>query len=393
MVRFGSIIGRSALEKRTSDIRVRMAAEPVLGELLGQEYATELALERLYRRHRSTGRWPKVATDRQTLAALSFAVAITEVHHRLSDEPRRRLERRLYGCLKGQGSLSPMVHEMLVACHLMGHGWDVQFSDLERGGGFDYLAKLGTDEVELECKRASADTGRKIHRADFRRLAGLLLPELERHADAALAGIIHLQVAGRLHSDDANMSKFKAAAVRTIETGQVTNGDGFLVRFIPATLVDPMTAGEELLRDQVETLVEAENCSFLYGAGGGSVVAFAATSERPDQVLTYIYRQLKDATAQFSGDRPAVLWTHIDGIEPHQWYRLTGDTGLQRMSNRYMHGRGRGHVFSMAYSSAPGMVTHSPGEVQESGPLMHFDDPQHRDLANRLYGLAKVVRT
>ena len=43
------------------------------------------------------------------------------------------------GMNKSHG-LASVAHEMRVACHLMGRGYDVRFNDMEGGTGFDFLA-------------------------------------------------------------------------------------------------------------------------------------------------------------------------------------------------------------------------------------------------------------
>jgi hypothetical protein len=96
----------------------------------------------------------------------------------------------------------------------------------------------------------------------------------------------------------------------------------------------------------------------------------------------------KRARPQVTQQRPAVVWTYIEGIEPQEWSGLVGDTGLQRMSNRYMLAERRQHVFSMAYSSAGALVSHGHGHFLHGGPLMQYSrqGPEVEKLAKILYG-------
>jgi hypothetical protein len=101
-----SIVNRSTLRKRAEGLRARIDDNPVLGHFLRRKHAVELEIDRLFRRWKTTGRWPRRVSDDATVAALSFAFALSEVHRRLPPKARTELERRLYGSLKGPSSLA-----------------------------------------------------------------------------------------------------------------------------------------------------------------------------------------------------------------------------------------------------------------------------------------------
>jgi len=320
--------------------------------------------------------------------ALSFAFAIAEVHRRLSPKARIVLEQRLYGSLKGENSLAPIVHEMTVAVHLMHRGWDVEFHDLEEGEGFDYIARNGGEEIEVECKRVSADKGRKVHRHDFGKFAGPLLPTLQEFAHCRAANIVHLRVKDRLPSGEQDLLRLRRAVHGAMETASATKGDAFTVDVLKGSLSHPSMVGESVLRQEVEHLLGTGDCHFLYAGNGAELAILAVTSERRDLVLTSIYKQLKHASDQFSRQLPAAIWTFIEGIEPEAWRRLVGDTGLQRMSFRYMLGECRQHVFCMAYSSVGELISHGGGHSLQGGPVLPYNrlEPQYKKLVEMLYG-------
>jgi hypothetical protein len=388
LVRLASIIGKSTLQKRASALRAQIDSNPILGHFLSREYAIELAIDRLFRRRMTTGRWPKKSVDGETSEALSFAFALTKVHERLPPNARTRLEQRLYGSLKGSGSLAPIAHELTVAIHLMNRGWYVEFHDLEEGAGFDYLARNGADEIEVECKRASADAGRKVHREDFGRFAGPLLPALQEFAHRRAADLIHLRVKQRLPSSDEDLSPLRSVVLDAMNTATAVSTKDSTVGILRAGLSHPLEVGEAVMRQEVEHYLGTGHYHLLYTATSAELAVLAVTSEEHDRVLTYIYKQLKHAAAQFSRQRPAVIWTYIEGIEPQEWHGLLGDTGLQRMSNRYMLGQDRQHVMSMAYSSGGELVAHGTGHFLHSGPLVHYSrqGPESEKLARMLFG-------
>jgi hypothetical protein len=173
-----------------------------------------------------------------------------------------------------------------------------------------------------------------------------------------------------------------------MDTATGTIGDAFTVDMLRVGLSHPSPVGEAVVRQEVEHYLGTAHFHFLYAVANEELAVLAVTSEKRDHVLTYIYQQLKDAAEQFSRQRPAVIWTYIEGIEPEEWSSLIGDTALQRMSNRYMLGERRQHVFSMAYSSIGQLVSRGGGHFQYRGPLMHYDrlGPEYKNLTELLYG-------
>ena len=81
----------------------------------------------------------------------------------------------LRDAVNGAYGARPFAYEIGMATHFMQKGWDVEFMDYSGAGRFDLLARLGTVELEVECKSTSGDTGRRIHRQKVNRLADLLL--------------------------------------------------------------------------------------------------------------------------------------------------------------------------------------------------------------------------
>jgi hypothetical protein len=173
-----------------------------------------------------------------------------------------------------------------------------------------------------------------------------------------------------------------------MDTATGTIGDAFAVDMLRVGLSHPSLVGDAVVRQEVEHYLETEHFHSLYAVENEELAVLAVTNEKRDRVLTYIYQQLKDAAEQFSKKRPGVIWTYIEGIEPEEWSSLIGDSALQRMSNRYMLGERRQHVFSMAYSSIGQLVSPGGGHFQYRGPLMHYDrrGPEYEKLTEMLYG-------
>jgi hypothetical protein len=142
------------------------------------------------------------------------------------------------------------------------------------------------------------------------------------------------------------------------------------------------------MQQEVEHHVGTAHVHLAFAGQGADFAVFAATSEKPDRVLYAIYRQLKGAASQFSLQRPAMVWTYIEDIEPREWRSFVEDSGLQRMSYKYMAGKTRQHVFSMAYSSAGELIPYGKGVFVHGGPVLNYNrlEPEYQRLANLLYG-------
>jgi hypothetical protein len=122
-----------------------------------------------------------------------FVAQVAQVYEKLGECGKSRLSGAIRSGLEREFGLGPVAFEMKIAAHLMSRGFDVDFHDLENGGGYDFLAASGGSKLEVECKYISADTGRKIHRRNLYELGGTLSPIMSRAVEDKQGGI-HLRV-------------------------------------------------------------------------------------------------------------------------------------------------------------------------------------------------------
>jgi hypothetical protein len=155
-------------------------------------------------------------------SALGYRSNIARVHEKLGERGKSRLSGQIRSGLEKEFGLGPLDFEMKIAAHLMSRGFDVDFHDLENGGGYDFLAASDGSKIEVECKHISGDTGRKIHRRKLYDLGGLLCPIMSRAVEGKQGGI-HLRVDlpdrlhGRIEQQQAVASQIQMAL--TNETG------------------------------------------------------------------------------------------------------------------------------------------------------------------------------
>ena len=393
--RFFAIVGMRDIRRCCSNVSGQLKRAPVLGEFLQEQREIEIELARVAEYRRNTGRIPKPSRDRKTYSALAFACTFVRVHDQLSEEGRSKLVGRFRGALKGDGSLRGIYHELSVAGHLSQSGWSVRFTDLEGTERFDFLATKNRREVEIECKSISADQGRKIHRKEFRRLAVLVHSELQQilRSNNGIR-LVRLEIQDRLPTSDAKLKKIARSLIEMIRTGrEVLSEDEYKLCLEfhnfneNQDYIDKKVA--EFLRKTVQ--YPNSNHNFIVGVQHG-ICLISATSSRPDQVLTYIYKQLKRAHSQLSKNRAAVIWVNVEDISPDQWATLREGSGLQIMSSRYLAGPERQHICSLAFNSS-GEVTTERTHTSEAGPLLHFDNsssPFYDPVIREMYGHART---
>src|SRR5690606_35556660 len=201
-----------------------IAANPFLDEYIAQRYSMELAMEQL-RRRLQRGQKIQLPTTCIDTVLFSFVAMTARVYARLSEQGQKRLAGMLRSALDTEAGLAPLEHEMTIAAHLMGRGFDVTFSDIETGSGFDFLAEKDGATLEIECKSVSGDLGRKIHLRRLYELGGrvrqLMDLALNRRSGGQLARIV---LPGRLNGTDKQLAAIHERLAQALECGMSVPG-------------------------------------------------------------------------------------------------------------------------------------------------------------------------
>jgi len=229
---------------------------------------------------------------------------------------RKPFEGRLQAALNGAHGIRPFAYEISIATHVMQKGWDVEFADYAGSGQFDLLARMGSTEIEIECKATSGDTGRKIHRQEVNRLADLMLPTTQQLPDVPGCHLVSVTVPGRLGKSNAELSSIAAAvSVAALRNGSVH--DPFCnVDYRLANVSGwPEPPYDSSFLEFFEEQFGVGNSHVLFhGRPGVSVVAVMIRSAQADSVVNAIADQAKKAGDQCSGKRPALILLHL--IDP-----------------------------------------------------------------------------
>jgi len=318
MQRIISITGRKPWKRRLHWLNQQIRTHPTISYYLVERFGLELAFQQVRRHHKQTGRypWPPETAEQQRF--YSFLAIVTRCHFGLRESGKTRMKGMLKDALKNDLGFVSLAFEMKVAAHLMRHGFDVNFSDMEKGGGFDYLAEKDGIELEIECKLITGDIGRQIHLRKFHQLGSVLLPEMRNLLnDKGGGNLVRILIPGRLSgtADQHQLIRklmlrpFSGLPTHAEQDGYEVLVSNFDVAGSPFTNLPPdeisMHHIQQFLAKEFE--IENKNALVQFHPRKG-VVLVIVESTKKDSVLKGIHRQLKQAArSQFSGNRPAFL--------------------------------------------------------------------------------------
>lgn len=397
---FNSIVPWSVWQHRVETLRSELPRNPVWEQYLLDRHGLELALADARDYQRFTGRWPWPPRTADEYRVASFIAVAVRVHANLSQRGKSRLAGAIRSALEKEAGLGPLALEMKVVAHLMSRGFDVNFNDLENGGGFDFLARRDGAEVEVECKHVSADIGRQIHRRKIYDLGGLMHPILSSALNAQKAGrLIRVTLPGRLTGNrkqqDA-IAKNIASALVGSRKADASVCNVTVQEFDIGGSVFNAERGGKLTFDDVGSYMRSafglEEAHMLANwTPGYAAIIVHFESQAPDRVLDEIFKRLKnDAKRQFSRSRPAFMCVHLADLTQEQLLELAhadiggSATGIQRAISILLHRRVHLHGVALMADGEVGIV---PGNrqtrsVQESGASYVFSNPDHPDADN-----------
>jgi hypothetical protein len=375
----GGLIG-AALDKRVAALERQERGNPLLAAHFRQNYALEFALAKARKYRKNTGRLPK---GEEYDPLYGFLIPAHRIHVALPPGAKTPFEGRLRDAVNGTYGARPFAYEISIATHLMQKGWDVDFVDYLGAARFDFLAKRGAAEIEVECKTTSNDTGRKIHRQVVNRLADLLLPVREQLAEHRGCHRILVRVSNRLGKS--NEELFAIVSTVAAAAQQRASASNDLVR-VDYTFEGLDSWPEphrdlETARAFFEERFGLRNSHLLFhGRSGFSVVAIMITSAKADSVVDTISDQAKEASEQCSGTRPALIALHlVDQISQTDLQTmLHTPNGLHAITHAVFKGTNRLHVNSIAFTVPQTRRTDQAGTRWLSGDLVMLNNPQPR---------------
>jgi hypothetical protein len=380
--------------RRAADLVDRERQNPHLSAYFDQRYTIERLLDRALEHCSQRGTLPPVqGPDGGRYHPLySFIHVLGSVYPRLSTRGQYRVCGYLRDGLQSKIGLAAFAHELAVAAHLWSQSFDVTFTDIDERARFDFLPIKDGLHLEVDCKTASGDVGRKIHRIralelfhhipfetllkpDTGRIVDIVLPDALNGRESYMDGIA--SIVSDVINQNRSLSVAKIADVSLRE---------FAFHEEPSLFLNAPTLGA------LERIAER------LGRGNEHVAWFAVpeqrtaaivfvSSRRPDKVADGIYRALKkSAEEQFSGKNPALLAINILDLTPTQLQKLaSGTSALQTISNHLFEGDRRKHLFGVSFVSPAQQVDIYGATPGTALSFIRTDHPLSRDPCLALF--------
>lgn len=415
--RLTEIPGAAAWRKREIDFERQAHDNPLIERYLDSHYPIERAM--IYVRHykeNTGGRTPEISsTSAVDLGALySFAGLIARIFPKLPARGQDALRGRATGALKDNVGLSPLAFEMRTVAHLMARGFDVQFHDLCGGGGYDFLAKNGEIECEVECKSVSGDLGHRVHVQRQYQLIPYILDRMQAAEKNGIVQLLVVTVPDRLHGNHEFMSAVAAKIAQALDKlASVTDGEPCTVSYDEFSIVgspfdcdSPPRISEDDVIDYCNRMIGDEvGRTIMTFRPGQSATIIAVRSMQASHPLRGVYRNLKEAARQLSGSRPGVICVQFKNMTTGELRDLAASpaqsgkpTGIQLMTAKFFDSAASDHVHTVAYIAPGRSVRHrsltldTQGIIQttrfsEDAASYVFKNKKHTDIYDPRYSV------
>ncbi len=388
------IASREAWHHRAQYFIARERENAFLKGYFDERYSIERSLARALEYRQLWGRFPPVRGSQNSrfFELYSFVHILSSIYDRLSPKGQSRVRGYLRDGLKSDTGLTPFAHELAVAVHLWTAGFDLEFMDTEGRARFDILARKGGLDLEVDCKTASADVGRQIHRRRVLELFNRIHPALDRYLEKGGGRTVDIVLPGALHAAETYMNAVSNAASDAIARDKsLSISDVTEVSLGSFELDDePALIAGRPTRQDLESVAERQlgranaHVVCVGRTGHGAVVA-AVSSQRCDRVVDGIYRLLKESAqgGQFGGTNPALLATRLLDLTMAQLRELAsqGPGSFGAISNRLFARDCRAHLFGVAFVSPADVLTESMGvagvEFSDRGLALLFRREGH----------------
>jgi hypothetical protein len=403
MRQVAGVAGWQVWKNRVQALTSLAKGNPFWPRFVVERHSLEMAFCEARQHIKNAGRcaWPPRTAEEYRLYC--FVANIARVHEKLGEGGKSRLSGQIRSGLEKEFGLGPLDFEMKIAAHLMSRGFDVDFHDLENGGGYDFLATSDGRKIEIECKYISGDTGRKIHRRKLYDLGGLLSPIMSRAVEGKQGGI-HLRVdlPDRLHGSKEQQQAVASQIQIALNDESPSENEvcGISIeRFGISSSLFSTERGTTITEDDTREFcnvrgLESGHTLFRWTPDKTAIV-ISFKSRKEDIVLTKILERLKeDAKRQFTRQLPALICVHMADLSEKQLLDIAEvdksetPTGIRIVLSKLL--RERPHVHSVALMT-DGLVRVEQNQIgnlcttstQETGRtyiVRNSDHPQANDL-------------
>jgi hypothetical protein len=395
---FAQLVGMDHLRRRFEWLHRELEANPLMDAWLRERCSLELTLNDILASNRVSLLTPLGVNTEAEYELVAFLAGVMKMYPLLSPAGQRRLQGRLIDGLKTEQGLLAVQHEVTTVAHLMSRGFDVECHDLEEGGGFDFLARRERVELEVECKMASGDIGRKIHKRKslvlFNELQGAISPA---YASANVGLVVRVTLPDRLSGKSEDHRRIAAAVGSALLAGGEMSTDACCVRVFdfaiagsPFDIRTETELNQSQVRDFIHRVTGQSNPhSMIFFSPGRRAVVVVLDSMKQDKVLEAVRAVLREsALNQFTKSRPGVLAVQLHDLSEEQLRELAGAdssdwqraTGVQVMTSDLLNSPSRAHVHSVVYRAHGDLI--DKGEVKTSSSLAYYIRNKKNDHAS-----------
>ena len=205
----------------------------------------------------------------------------------------------------------------------------------------------------VECKRISVDSFRKIKRDDFYRLVEILLPGIKSRN---MAGTIELILHNKLEKSESFNNNIISFVFDTIDQGCTLgefNNDvcRIKIELIPSSNKE-VNLEQEYMHLWQNKRPDEHGVIFAgsYNSKPVDPVYLLCRCDKPDDVLKGISDKLKSASKnQLDFTSPGIISVFVEDID--DFSELAIESGLQIMTNMFLDSEKRNHIAAVIYSS------------------------------------------
>lgn len=359
---FTQILGIEETYKQLSRRESLKPAGRAEAEAFRQKHWAALCIFELWKRIRVGSRPSGLFSNAQLLAVIGFMQSVREIYSQANLDARRKIQ----GALKdgiAENGLGPFMFEIEIWEHLRRGGAQVELHDLEGGGGMEFVARKGGNEVDVECKYVTTEAGQPIFRSKFAKFADIATPALSRAAEERSV-FIHLELKGKFPVNDQQI-KGIAENVCGVLKGDPLQG---AIDYTVSALPDADKLGlngrlyemdEAAQRNRVAAIVDAKisnNPSILFACSRYGAAILAVTSNYESRYKKRVLRTLKEASeSQLSGKRPGVFFVALESVDREtilSFYSQRNDGGIKGFAAiglEILSNPNRRHVAALAF--------------------------------------------
>lgn len=288
------------------------------------------------------------------VAAIHHLACIHSVLHTMPSWKKNDFRTRLMD--KSGGDL-PALIEIVAASRIVNYGGALKWV-AERGSGeriFDILVSFKGEKLEVECKAKTVDAGRKLARASIYQFGDKIRSTgIFRGLEPRL---VTITMDSRFPVDQHRQRDLLDMIKALASDGGSKNLDDGTISVDKVSEEDLKIRARNELREFEHRLV-------------GPKLVVSLQSRKPDQMISSIEADLRDALKQFSGNRPAAIICYVPEIGSFAGTEKNG-TATFALVHRFLTRPDAKNIVSLTFMSDP-TIDFRSNEVETEIPCVRF---------------------